>query len=214
MTARRWRNSSHVTPAPGFIEPCLPTLAKQPPAGPDWAYELKHDGYRLQVRKAGAEVRIYTRRGADWTERYPRLVAAARRLRAVSAVLDGEGIVYDEKLMPSFALIHSREYDREVSLIAFDLLEKDGEDLRPLPLLERKRRLHHLLAPYKGSDIGFNEHFEGNGATIFEHACRLNHEGIVAKRLDLAYESGRSKRWIKVKNPNSPAAKRLGDDDA
>jgi bifunctional non-homologous end joining protein LigD len=131
----RWRNGSSVRPVPGFVEPCLPTLSKQQPAGPNWVYELNHDGYRLLVRKAGTDVRVYTKRGADFTDRCPHLVEAARKLRAVSALLDGEGIAYDQIGMPSFALIHSREYDRYVSLIAFDLLEKDGEDLRPLPLV-------------------------------------------------------------------------------
>lgn len=93
------------------------------------------------VRKDGLDVRVYSRRGADFTKRFPRLIDAARRLRATSALLDGEGIVYDRRGMPDFDLIHSKEYDREVSLVAFDLLEKDGEDLRPLRLDERKRRL-------------------------------------------------------------------------
>jgi ATP-dependent DNA ligase len=102
------------------------------------------DGYRLMVRKAGADVRVYSRNGADFTKRFPRLVKAAQRLRATSAMLDGEGIVYDQHGMPDFNLIHSKEYDREVSLVAFDLLELNGEDLRPAPLTERKRRLEPL----------------------------------------------------------------------
>ena len=103
-------------------------------------YELKHDGYRLLIRKTGVDIRIYSRRGADFTKRFPRLVEAARRLRATSAVLDGQGIVYDQHGMPDFDLIHSKEYDREVSLVAFDLLELDSEDLRPLALAKRKQR--------------------------------------------------------------------------
>jgi ATP-dependent DNA ligase len=124
----KWRPASSITlPAPGFIEPCIPTAAKRVPSGPDWVSELKLDGYRLHVRKAGAEVRIYSRRGADFTKRFPQLV------RATSALLDGEGIVYDQHSMPDFNLIHSKEYDRYVSLIAFDLLELNGEDVRPAP---------------------------------------------------------------------------------
>jgi ATP-dependent DNA ligase len=209
----KWRPSSRVTlPAPGFIEPCIPSLAKRAPKGPDWVYELKHDGYRLQVRRDGERVRIYSRRGADFTDRFPRIVDAARKLKVSSVVIDGEGIVYDEKGMPSFALIHSKQYDREVSLVAFDLLELDGVDVRQRQLLDRKARLARLVARLKGG-IEFNEHLEGDGAEIFEHACRLGCEGIVAKRIDLAYESGRSKRWLKIKNPDSPAMQRIRDED-
>lgn len=209
----RWRKSSSSTtlPAPGFIEPCIPTIAKRVPAGPDWIYEIIYDGYRLMVRKAGVDVRIYSRRGADFTWRYPVVVHAAKRLRATSALLDGEGIVYDQHGMPDFNLVHSREYDREASLIAFDLLELNGEDLRPLPLMERKRRLAHLLKPMKGG-IELSQHIEGDGAAIYRASCEHGHEGIVAKRKDQPYESGRSKRWIKIKNPNSPAMKRISDE--
>jgi bifunctional non-homologous end joining protein LigD len=209
----KWRSSSpSVTrPAPGFIEPCIPTIAKQSPRGADWIYELKYDGYRLMARKAGRDVRLYSRRGADFTQRFPRVVEAMQRLRATSALLDAEAIVYDQHGMPDFNLIHSKEYDREVSLIAFDLLEKDGEDLRSLQLEERKRRLQYLVSKVRDG-IEYNDHLEGDGAEIFRHACRLGHEGIVAKRRDLPYESGKSRRWIKVKNPDSAAMQRIQDE--
>jgi hypothetical protein len=93
----RWRSSPGVRPASGFIEPCIPSKA----VGPDWAFEIKHDGYRLMVRKDDEGVRVYTRRGADWTERYPRVVAAVRSLKVRSVILDGEGIVYDHKGLAS-----------------------------------------------------------------------------------------------------------------
>jgi ATP-dependent DNA ligase len=99
-----------------------------------------------------------------------------------------------------------------VSLIAFDLVELNGEDLRPLPLRDRKHALQHLVNPFKGSGIEFNEHLEGDGNAIFRAACVHGHEGIVAKRLDLPYQSGPSKRWLKIKNPASPAAKRLEEE--
>ena len=178
--------------------------------GLGWVYELKLDGYRLHLREAGGEIRIYSRRGVDFTKRFPRLVKAAQRLRATSALLDGEGIVYDQRGVSDFNLVHSKEYDREVSLIAFDLLELNGEDVRPQPLTERKRRLQFLLRPLR-EGIELSEHLEGDGAEIYRAACALGHEGIVAKRKDLPYESGRSKRWIKIKNPDSPAAKRVED---
>ncbi|MBR0876865.1 DNA ligase [Bradyrhizobium liaoningense] len=179
--------------------------------GPDWVYEIKHDGYRLMVRKHDDRVRIYTRRGADWTERYPRIVQAARTIKATSFLLDGEGIVYDGEGMANFALLHSRNYDREASLVAFDLLELEGTEVRRQPLFERKFLLADLL--HKVTDgIEFNDHISEPGAVVFKHACKLGHEGIVAKRRDLPYESGKSRRWLKIKNPDSPAMKRITDE--
>jgi ATP-dependent DNA ligase len=206
-----WRSGSSVRPASGFIAPCLPTVAKRAPAGPDWVYELKHDGYRLMVRRDGDRVRIFSRRGADFTPRFPRIVEAVRRLKVRSVLLDGEGIVYDQHGMPDFDLVHSRQYDGEVSLVAFDLLELDGEDVRKEQLLARKARLAKLVDRLKGG-IEYNEHLEGDGPEIFAHACRLGHEGIIAKRRDLPYESGRSRRWLKIKNPDSPAARRIEEE--
>jgi bifunctional non-homologous end joining protein LigD len=197
-------------PAPGFIEPCIPTPAKAPPRGSDWLFELKLDGYRSMVRKAGVDVWVYSRRGADFTKRFPRLVDAARQLHATSALLDGEGVTYDQNGLPVFSLIHSKEYDPYVSMVAFDLLEKDSEDLRPLPLIDRKTCLQHLISKVKDG-IEFVDHIDGDGLLIFKTACALGHEGIVAKRKDLPYESGRSRRWIKIKNPASPAARRVED---
>ena len=161
--------------------------------------------------KCAHGVRIYSRRGADFTLRFPRIVEAVRRLKVKSVLFDGEGIVYDHHGMPSFDLIHSKQYDREVSLVAFDLLELDGEDVARRPLIERKSQLHKLVAKVRDG-IEFNEHIEGDGAVIFQHACHLGHEGIVAKRKDLPYESGRSKRWLKIKNPDAPAARRIEEE--
>ncbi|MGZ4869679.1 MAG: ATP-dependent DNA ligase [Halobacteriota archaeon] len=117
----QWRSSASVRPSSGFIEPCIPTKAARAPVGPDWVYEIKQDGYRLMVRKHNDRVRIYTRRGADWTKRFPRIVKAVQRLRASSVLLDGEGIVSDHTGMANFDLLHSKKHDRDVSLCAFDL---------------------------------------------------------------------------------------------
>src|SRR5690348_13084654 len=104
----RWRTSVRVRVAPGFIEPCLPTLAHKVPIGPEWVYEVKHDGYRLMVRRAGDKVRVYTRRGADWTARFPAITAAAATLKARSFLLDGEGAVLGADGVPNFNRLHSR----------------------------------------------------------------------------------------------------------
>jgi bifunctional non-homologous end joining protein LigD len=156
------------------------------------------------------QIRVFTRRGADWTKRFPRLVSAARSIKAESFLIDVEGIVYDSKGMPIFDLLHSHDYDKEVSLLAFDLLELSGTEVRKQPLVERKELLADLLKRVKDG-IELSDHIEGDANVIFEHACKLGHEGIVVKRKDLPYESGRSKRWLKVKNPASPAMKRVED---
>src|SRR5690242_10177149 len=109
---------SRVQPAPGFVEPCLPTLAHKVPLGPEWVYEVKHDGYRLMVRKADGKVRIYTRNGADWTHRFPAIATAAAKTKARSFLLDGEGVVVGRSGVTDFNRLHSRSADDEVSLCA------------------------------------------------------------------------------------------------
>ncbi|MGY3532600.1 ATP-dependent DNA ligase [Bradyrhizobium sp. USDA 4452] len=161
----RWSSTSKVTPAAGWIEPCLPTVAKRAPTGDDWIFEIKHDGYRLMVRKHEERVRVFTRRGADWTKRFPRVVAAVRRLSVGSLMIDGEAIVYNKDGMPNFELLHSREYDKEVSLVAFDLLELDGAEVRRKALIDRKAQLRKLLSKVKDG-IEYNDHIEGDGAVM------------------------------------------------
>jgi bifunctional non-homologous end joining protein LigD len=205
----RWRNSStRVIASSSFIAPALPTDAAKAPRGELWLYEIKHDGYRLLVRKAAGKVRIFTRRG-----RLDASVSgdceAALRIRAKSFYLDnGEGVACREDGVAIFDHLHSKAFDHACFLYAFDLLELEGEDWRARPLEERKAGLRRLLRNRK-SGIVYNDHLEGDGAAIFEHACRMGLEGIVAKRRDMAYRSGRVKSWLKIKNPKSPAALRV-----
>jgi ATP-dependent DNA ligase len=196
----RWSNSTAIRRAPGFIEPCLPSAATQAPTGPDWVYEIKQDD----------RVRIYTRPGADWTKRFPLVIEAVRKLKANSILLDGEGVIHRSEGLADFVLLHSKMNNEQVTLCAFDLLEHHGDDVRLRPLRERKDRLAKLLKKVRDA-IEFNPHIEGDGPTVFAHACKLGCEGIVAKRLDLPYQSGRSKRWLKIKNPESPAARRADE---
>jgi bifunctional non-homologous end joining protein LigD len=126
-----------------------------------------------------------------------------------SIVIDGEAVVSGKDGKSDFDQLHSGAHDAAVFLFAFDLIELDGEDLRPAPLEQRKGKLEKLLARSNG--IQFTEHLAGDGATIFAHACKLGLEGIVSKRRDLPYRSGRCKAWIKVKNPASPAVLRIQD---
>ena len=162
------------------------------------------------VRKKDDRVRIYTRRGADWTRRLPRIVEAVGELKCKSVLIDGEGIIARSDGFADFELLHSRLNDALVALCAFDLIEHNGIDVAAHSLAKRKDWLKRLLTRADFA-ISFNEHFEGDGDEIFAQACRLGCEGIVAKRVDLPSESGRSKRWLKIKNPESPAARRADE---
>ena len=160
------------------------------------------------VRRSGELVRIYTRRGVDWTARFPRIVEAVRKLKTTSVLIDGEGVVCNDTGLAVFDKLHSKTNDHSVVMFAFDILEVDGDDCRPLQLIERKARLRKLLARTKDG-IHYNDHLEEDGRVVFKHACKLGCEGIVAKRIDRPYRSGRCKSWIKVKNPKSPAMYRI-----
>ncbi len=188
----------------GYIPPCIPTRAHKPPAGPDWVHEIKHDGYRLQVHRDGDGVRLFARRGHDWSARYPAIASTAAKLRARSFTLDGEAVVCGPDGVAIFDALHRRGTVSEAMLYAFDLLELDGEDLRGLPLVDRKKRLARLLGR-RGVGMVLSAHTADDGATIFQHACKLGLEGIVSKRLSASYRSGPSRDWVKIKNPDSPA---------
>jgi bifunctional non-homologous end joining protein LigD len=118
---------------PGLIEPCIPTLASRPPVGPQWVHEIKHDGYRLIARKMDGRVRLFTRRGYDWTDRYPRIVEAVAALQHSSATIDGEAVCCNANGLSIFQELHSRQHNDRAFLYAFDLLEFNGEDYRPQP---------------------------------------------------------------------------------
>ena len=201
-----WRAS---TPS-AFVEPCLPTPSTRVPVGPDWVHEIKHDGYRLIVRRDGKRVRLFTRRGYDWTYRFAWIVDAVSRFKLQSVMIDGEAVVLDENGVSDFDKLHSKGYDDRVVLYAFDLLELNGEDWRPQPLEGRKARLAKILSN-NGEGIYLNEHLVGDGATVFKHACLMGLEGIVSKHRDFPYRSGRTESWIKVKNPKSRAMLRVQD---
>jgi bifunctional non-homologous end joining protein LigD len=173
-------SSIAVRSSTSFVPPCIPTRAAKPPAGPDWVHEIRHDGYRLQVRREGDAVRLFTRRGYDWTSRYPAIAAAAAKLRARSFTLDGEAVVCGPDGVAVFDALHRHGTISEAMLYAFDLLKLDGEDLRGLPLVDRKKRLARLLARRRVG-IVLSEHTADDGATIFQQACRMGLEGIVSK---------------------------------
>jgi ATP-dependent DNA ligase len=180
---------------------------KEAPSGKLHVHEIKHDGFRIIARRVGSVVRLQTKQGYDYAGRYSLIVGAIWRLKAKSVVLDGEAMCFS-KGKEDFDKLWNRLHDDEAVLCAFDLLELDGEDLRPLPLLERKKRLRKLLnRPPAG--LEYVSHLEGEGPVIFEHACALDLEGIVSKRVDLPYHAGLSKSWLKTKNKRHPATLRV-----
>ena len=129
-----------------------------------------------------------------------------------SCALDGEAIVVNTDGLSVFDLIRYRQHDHAAVLCAFDLIELDGEDLRWQPVERRKAMLADLLRDTRDG-IAFNQHFEGDGTVVFEHACALGCEGIVSKRLGTQYRSGRVDHWLKIKNPAAPAVKREAEED-
>jgi bifunctional non-homologous end joining protein LigD len=197
-----------------FIEPCLPSPADRLPSGPDWIHEIKLDGFRMMVRRDPAGVRLITRNGHDWSGRFPLIAAAAGMLRARSFLIDGEAVACDGDGLPVFDRLHYRRQDGRAFLFAFDLLEFNGRDMRREPLEVRKRGLAAVLRSKARAGIHFNDHCDDLPADIvFRHACKLGFEGIVSKRLGSPYRSGRSRDWLKMKNPNAPAVRREAEED-
>jgi bifunctional non-homologous end joining protein LigD len=188
---------------PQFLPPELATLIEEPPEGEGWLHEIKYDGYRIIAAVAGDQVRLYTRHGKDWTERFRPLVEPLQKLRFKSALLDGEVVVMDESGRTDFGALQRamEEGNKNLTYVVFDLLQLDGEDLRPLPLRERKALLEKLLGnAAKRGPIRFSEHSQGNGRQAFARACRRGFEGIVSKRANALYRSGeRTRDWLKVK---------------
>jgi bifunctional non-homologous end joining protein LigD len=196
----------------GFVQPCRPIKAVRPPSGPLWIHEIKHDGFRLMVRREGPRVRCFTRGGFDWADRFPRIVKAASHIKAESFLLDGEAIVCGPDGRTDFEALRSRRRDHDGVLFAFDLFVLKGEDWRGRQLAERKKRLGSLLAR-ASEGIQFTDHLDDDGELVFAHACRLGLEGIVSKRIDAPYRSGPCKTWLKSKNPASEAVQREQEEE-
>jgi len=204
-TARSMRKArSGEAKLPAFIPPCLARLESNPPPGDEWAHEVKFDGYRIQAHVADGKAKLYTRAGLDWTERFGKPIGEALAgLDAASAVIDGEIVVLGKNGVSTFSelqlALSEKKADRMI-LYAFDLLWLDGEDLRPEPLVDRKEKLRGLM---QGLDeqgpLRFGEHFSEPGKVMLEHACRMGLEGVVSKRADAPYRSGRGHDWVKSK---------------
>ncbi len=175
------------------FEPCLPSLGKTPPTGPDWIHEIKHDGFRVIARRDGKKVRLISRKGKDLTYRFPLAVQAVATLPVHSCIIDGEAIISDTTGLA--VLVRSYRDGPRATLCAFDLIEIDGEDLRWQPIEDRKAALKKLIND-KHPGIAFNKHFDVEGSVVFHHACKLGCEGIVSKRLGSPYRF--SKTQVKV----------------
>lgn len=188
---------------PVFVEPALATLADKPPTGAKWVHEIKHDGYRLQARIDGGKVKLLTRKSLDWTDRFKRIAGALGELRLGSALIDGEAVVEDESGFSSFSALQIALKDgrqERMRYHAFDLIYLDGFDLTGAALVDRKALLQKVLSGVSpSSPIRFSEHLETDGPTMLEHSCRLGLEGIISKRLDAPYRSGRGESWLKSK---------------
>jgi ATP-dependent DNA ligase len=155
---------------------------------------------------------LYSRPGNDLTYRFPLIVETVARLHPRSCIIDGEAVACDDNGVPSFDRIRYRRHDASVFLYAFDLIELNGDDLRRDRLEIRKATLAKVLANTERG-IWFNDRIEGDGLTLFKHACKLGLEGIVSKRKDSPYRSGRSPDWLKSKNPACAAVKREEEED-
>lgn len=201
--ARNAKSRARAEPLPDFVPPSLATLRTETPDGPGWLYEIKFDGYRVQGRLDHGRVRLLTRKGLDWTNKFPNVAAAVAKLPAQTALIDGEIVVQDERGVSNFAMLQAalKAGSRDLFLYCvFDLLFLDGRDLRALPLGQRKAQLAHLLGKQRGDAVlRYSDALKEHGAQVLEHACRLGLEGIVSKREDAPYASGRSENFIKTK---------------
>jgi bifunctional non-homologous end joining protein LigD len=184
-----------------FIEFILPTLVERPPEGDDWIHEIKYDGYRTELLIQGGECQAFTRRGFDWSAKYPTIVKAAAALPVKSAIVDGEAIVLDEKGMTDIGALRSamRWQPERLIYVAFDLIHLDGEDLRFRPLVERKAKLEQIVGAAGNDIIQYSQHVEGNGRAFYDQVDRMGLEGMVSKRASSPYRSGRAETWQKAK---------------
>lgn len=200
----RGSSTRKVKALPKTVEPQLATLAETPPEGDAWGHEIKLDGYRMLCYCEGGKVRLMSRNGLDWSAKFPALIAELARLPVESALLDGEVVMLDEQGVSHFQALQealsTRKTDR-AEYFVFDLLHLDGESLLGQPLDTRKQRLAELLqhASVGKTRVRLSEHIVGGGAEFFEEACKLGLEGIISKRLDAPYRSGRGRDWLKIK---------------
>ncbi len=187
---------------PEFTPPQLAQLVNKPPKGAEWLHEIKFDGYRIQAHVAAGEVTLYTRNGHNWTAKYRALAKALKDMDVENAVFDGEIVYQDESGRSNFQKLQNAmksESTQSLIFYIFDLLFLDGEDLRERPLIERKEKLEELIGDLGDEKIRYSEHFKGVGDKMIEASCSMDLEGIICKKADSGYTSGRRGDWVKVK---------------
>jgi bifunctional non-homologous end joining protein LigD len=210
--AGRWNNSNKKPPrhaakelpgvTPSLIEPQLATLVNRPPTDGEWSYEIKFDGYRMLARVEAGDAQLFTRNGHDWSDRMPKLCAALKTLPVDNVWLDGEAVVLDAAGMPNFNALQNafdRRSTAEIVLFFFDLLYLNGTDLREQPLKARRELLAELLGEVHTDALRFSEDFAQDPESLVASACKMKLEGIIGKRADAPYRSGRSTDWVKLK---------------
>jgi len=178
----------------------LAQLVDEAPDSADWIHEQKFDGYRILADKQGDRVTLLSRRMNDWTAQFPTVAAAVAKLPCERAILDGEVAAVMPDGRTSFQALQNAFSGSQASLhyFVFDLLQLEREDLKSLPLIERKARLEKLLGKKKGV-LKYSDHIEGSGKRFFQLACKQGLEGIVSKRRDSKYTGGRGGSWVKTK---------------
>jgi bifunctional non-homologous end joining protein LigD len=190
---------------PAFVPPALASLTDKPPSGDRWLHEIKFDGYRMQLRLEKGRAKLLTRSGLDWTQKFQAIAKAAIDLPVKAGLFDGEVVSLDASGVSSFSALQEAIAEGKTSRLVFylfDLLHLDGKDVSRLPLEERKAALAALLADTDQSTIRFSDHYLGSGSDFFGNACRLALEGMISKRRDLPYRSGRNGDWLKIKCGN------------
>lgn len=201
-----WSSEAVRAPFPQRFGLALAKLTERPPRGGDWVHEVKFDGYRLAARLKDGQVRLLTRNGLDWTERFPSVADALSELAVESAILDGEVIAVGADGRPDFGALQRAAQPRSpkpratrarLSYQLFDLLCLEGSDFRPAPLEERKAALRQLLSGVRGV-LRYTDHLDVAGTDVYDHACRLGLEGVVSKRLGSPYRPGRTDDWLKT----------------
>jgi bifunctional non-homologous end joining protein LigD len=185
---------------PEFIEPELCASVERAPSGPEWAHEIKFDGYRMQLRVEHGQGVLRTRKGLDWTNKFSAIADAAAKLP--DCIMDGEIVALDARGAPDFGALQAAISEgRSEALIyfVFDLLFHDGEDMRPLPLKQRKARLAKLLSEAARGPMRYVDHFQAAGEAVLKSACQMGLEGLISKQTDAPYRSGRGGEWTKTK---------------
>ena len=185
---------------PSFVAPQLTRLVDAPPVGAKWVHEVKFDGYRLQLRVEDARATLRTRKALDWSDRFPEVAAAGRNLP--DCLIDGEVCALDENDVPNFAALQQALSDgktNELIFFVFDLLFLEGADLRGQPLSARKESLEGLLSRHQPPHYRYVEHFATAGDSMLKSVCTAGLEGIISKRIDAPYRSGRGDLWTKAK---------------